>query len=67
MPSWVARLPKDVRYPAGGSLTSDEWKALLLVYSPIVVCYRAHFFSDFLRSLEYLVDSVHMGQMGKSR
>ncbi|EKM61709.1 uncharacterized protein PHACADRAFT_82310 [Phanerochaete carnosa HHB-10118-sp] len=37
MPSWVARLPKDVGYPAGGSLTSDKWKALLLVYGPIMI------------------------------
>ncbi|GJE84480.1 hypothetical protein PsYK624_005560 [Phanerochaete sordida] len=37
MPSWVARLPKEVGYPAGGNLTSDEWKALLLVYCPIVI------------------------------
>ncbi|GJF00872.1 hypothetical protein PsYK624_171740 [Phanerochaete sordida] len=37
MPAWVARLPKNVGYPAGGSLTSDEWKALLLVYGPIVI------------------------------
>ena len=37
MPSWVGRLPKKVGYPAGGSLTSDEWKAMLLAYGPIVV------------------------------
>lgn len=39
MPSWAARLPKDVGYPAGGSLTSDEWKCLLLIYGPLVVSY----------------------------
>ncbi|PSR77234.1 hypothetical protein PHLCEN_2v7995 [Hermanssonia centrifuga] len=37
MPSWVARLPKEVGYPAGGSLTSDEWKAMLLLYCPLVI------------------------------
>ena len=37
MPSWVARLPSEVGAPAGGSLTSDEWKGLALVYCPIVV------------------------------
>jgi hypothetical protein len=37
MPDWVARLPSQVGYPAGGSLTADEWKGLALVYSPIVV------------------------------
>ncbi|KAG2063843.1 hypothetical protein BDR04DRAFT_945156, partial [Suillus decipiens] len=39
MPSWVARLPDQVGYPAGGSLTSDEWKGLALVFCPIVVSY----------------------------
>ncbi|OCH83767.1 hypothetical protein OBBRIDRAFT_742729 [Obba rivulosa] len=37
MPRWVARLPSDVGYPAGGSLTSDEWKAMVLVYCLIVI------------------------------
>ena len=37
MPSWVARLPNQVGYPAGGSLSADEWKALVLVYCPAVV------------------------------
>ncbi|OCH86190.1 hypothetical protein OBBRIDRAFT_814722 [Obba rivulosa] len=37
MPSWVGRLPNDVGYPAGGSLTSDEWKAMVLVYLPLII------------------------------
>lgn len=37
MPSWVGRLPGKVGYPAGGSLTADEYKALALVYLPVVV------------------------------
>lgn len=37
MPSWVARLPTQIGYPAGGSLSADEWKCLGLVYGPIVV------------------------------
>ncbi|THG94335.1 hypothetical protein EW026_g7117 [Hermanssonia centrifuga] len=37
MPSWVARLPNKVGYPAGGSLTSDKWKAMLLLYCPLVI------------------------------
>ncbi|THH29183.1 hypothetical protein EUX98_g5001, partial [Antrodiella citrinella] len=37
MPSWVARLPTEVGAPAGGSLTSDEWKALAMVYGPLVI------------------------------
>lgn len=37
MPSWVGRMPRDVGYPAGGSLSADEYKALALVYCPIVV------------------------------
>lgn len=38
MPSWVGRLPHQVGYPAGGSLSADEYKALVLVYCPLVVC-----------------------------
>ncbi|KAG1836489.1 hypothetical protein C8R48DRAFT_680488 [Suillus tomentosus] len=30
-------LPDQVGYPAGGSLTSDEWKCLSLVFGPIVI------------------------------
>lgn len=41
MPDWVARVPNDVGYPAGGSLTSDEWKAMAMVYCPIVVRTRS--------------------------
>jgi hypothetical protein len=37
MPSWVARLPSQVGYPAGGSLTADEWKGLAMVYCPVIV------------------------------
>ncbi|KAH9948071.1 hypothetical protein B0H21DRAFT_690747, partial [Amylocystis lapponica] len=37
MPRWVARLPKDVGYPAGGSLTADEWKGMALNYCPAIV------------------------------
>jgi hypothetical protein len=35
---WVARLPHQVGYPAGGSLGADEWKGLAMVYCPVVVC-----------------------------
>ncbi|KZT60353.1 hypothetical protein CALCODRAFT_533217, partial [Calocera cornea HHB12733] len=34
MPTSYARLPTKVGYPAGGSLTSDEWRALAVVYGP---------------------------------
>ncbi|KAI0038184.1 hypothetical protein FA95DRAFT_1505991 [Auriscalpium vulgare] len=37
MPSWVARLPQQVGYPAGGSLSADEWKGMATVYGPIVI------------------------------
>ncbi|KAL5482971.1 hypothetical protein ACEPAI_9566 [Sanghuangporus weigelae] len=36
-PSWVGRLPHQVGYPAGGSLSTDEYKALVLVYCPIII------------------------------
>ena len=37
MPSWVGRLPSDVGYPAAGSLSADEYKAMALVYLPVIV------------------------------
>ncbi|KAL5535628.1 hypothetical protein ACEPAF_3722 [Sanghuangporus sanghuang] len=37
MPSWVGRLPRQVGYPAGGSLSADEYKALVLVYCPLII------------------------------
>lgn len=37
MPPWVARLPNQVGYPAGGNLTADEWKGMLLVFLPLIV------------------------------
>ncbi|KAJ7703334.1 hypothetical protein B0H17DRAFT_1194520 [Mycena rosella] len=37
MPSWVARLPNQVGYPAGGNLTADEWKGMLLVFCPLIL------------------------------
>ncbi|KII90042.1 hypothetical protein PLICRDRAFT_29188 [Plicaturopsis crispa FD-325 SS-3] len=37
MPAWVARLPSQVGYPAGGSLTADEYKGLAMVYCPVVL------------------------------
>lgn len=37
MPLWVARLPHKIGYPAGGSLTADEWKCLGMVFGPAVV------------------------------
>ncbi|KAI0038536.1 hypothetical protein FA95DRAFT_1505463 [Auriscalpium vulgare] len=37
MPSWVARLPQQVGYPAGGSLSADEWKGMATVYGPLVI------------------------------
>ncbi|KAH9920495.1 hypothetical protein B0H21DRAFT_781673 [Amylocystis lapponica] len=42
MPRWVARLPKDVGYPAGGSLTADEWKGMALNYCPAIPKPRMH-------------------------
>lgn len=60
MPVWAARLPKDVGYPAGGTLTSDEWKCLMLIYGPLVV--RKIFYLEFLSVLTMgYVDSTHLG------
>jgi hypothetical protein len=44
MSSWVTQLPNQVGCPAGGSLTSDEWKGLTLVFGPIVIYNRSHLF-----------------------
>ncbi len=64
MPEWVARMPKEVGYPAGGSLTSDEWKALAMVYCPIIV-------SCFLLWLKlylcFITDTADMGGMVECR
>ena len=46
MPSWVGRLPSDVGYPAAGSLSADEYKALALVYLPIIVCLTFNLIAD---------------------
>lgn len=43
MPSWVARLPNKVGLPAGGNLTSDEWKGMLLVFCPLIASYLRRF------------------------
>jgi hypothetical protein len=52
MPTWVPHLPSQVGYPAGGSLTADEWKGMALVYCPIVVrhflVYHSDLEADFL-------------------
>ncbi|KAJ7434858.1 hypothetical protein FB451DRAFT_1466078 [Mycena latifolia] len=37
MPSWVARLPTQVGYPAGGSLGADELKGMLLIFCPLII------------------------------
>ncbi|KAJ7739131.1 hypothetical protein B0H16DRAFT_1729525 [Mycena metata] len=37
MPSWVARLPNKVGLPAGGNLTSDEWKGMLFIFCPLIL------------------------------
>ncbi|EJU04200.1 hypothetical protein DACRYDRAFT_14360 [Dacryopinax primogenitus] len=34
MPRWFARLPSQIGEPTGASLTSDEWKALAILYGP---------------------------------
>ncbi|KAH9911971.1 hypothetical protein B0H21DRAFT_714183, partial [Amylocystis lapponica] len=37
IPRWAARLPHDVGYPAGGSLTADEWKGMAMNYCPAII------------------------------
>ncbi|KAJ7747444.1 hypothetical protein DFH07DRAFT_747766 [Mycena maculata] len=37
MPSWVARLPNKVGLPAGGNITSDEWKGMLFIFCPLIL------------------------------
>ncbi|KZO90608.1 hypothetical protein CALVIDRAFT_568941 [Calocera viscosa TUFC12733] len=37
IPGWYARLPSQVGYPAGGSLTSDEWCCLAVLYGPAAI------------------------------
>lgn len=58
MPSWIAHLPNQVGYPAGGLLAADEWKGMIMVYCPVIV-------SDEM-SLDSIllipgIDSLHLG------
>lgn len=48
MPSWVGRLPTKLGYSSGGSLTADEYKALVLAFLPIAVSYYYTFSHLFL-------------------
>lgn len=65
MPTWVARLPHQVGYPAGGSLAADEWKGLVMVYCPVVVCLHFHQ-NNLLVHTFFVPDSNGMGQMVSS-
>lgn len=71
MPSWVGRLPSRVGYPAGGSLTADEYKALVLVYCPIIVslssCFAAVFFYDLSFSFSDSFDLARVAATCSSR
>lgn len=62
MPEWLARLPRQVGYPAGGSLGADEWKCMAMAYCPIVV--RTHATSTCCRSpicRQLLIGTSHIG------
>ncbi|KIO10550.1 hypothetical protein M404DRAFT_21461 [Pisolithus tinctorius Marx 270] len=37
VPGLCGKLPTDIRIPAGGSLTADQWLLLTTVYGPIVI------------------------------
>ncbi|EJU01955.1 hypothetical protein DACRYDRAFT_15916 [Dacryopinax primogenitus] len=45
MLGWFARLPKQVGEPGGGSLTSDEWRAIAILYG-LAVIYTRHEVND---------------------
>ena len=55
MPDWVGRLPKDVGYPAGGSLNTDEYKALVLVYGPVIVSFTLFLVFMCIIQLQYIL------------
>ena len=68
MPAWVGRLPSDVGYPAAGSLSADEYKALALVYMPVIVldfCFLAHSSCPMIHSR--LVATFRLGGMATRR
>ena len=46
MPKWLGRMPSQIGYTAGGSLTADEYKTLALGYLPVIV--RNLYFSWFI-------------------
>jgi hypothetical protein len=60
MPPWVARLPTQIGYPAGGSLTADEWKGLGLIYGPIIVSSLLPYTYTFDTSRDIL-DTAYLG------
>ncbi|GBE78040.1 hypothetical protein SCP_0109220 [Sparassis crispa] len=37
LPNWTGRLPTDIGMPAGGSLTADQWKLLVITQAPIII------------------------------
>lgn len=36
-PPWLGRLPKHIGEPAGGNLSSDEWRILAEAYGPVIL------------------------------
>jgi hypothetical protein len=66
MPPWVARLPTQIGYPAGGSLTADEWKALGLVFGPIVVRFQL-FYEISILLVVFCLDTTDLGRVAPSR
>ena len=55
MPYSCGRLPQEIGIPAGGSLTADQWKNLVLVHGPIIVSLR---FSDRMLTRAVLSSQV---------
>ena len=48
VPSSCGKLPTDIGMPSGGSLTTDQWLLLAMVYGPIVVHASVLFSSPLL-------------------
>jgi hypothetical protein len=60
MPAWAGQLPQRVGYPAGGSLTADEYKVLVLLPVPMmVIIWLSHYYCTNKSQLPFVWDAYY--------
>lgn len=64
-PDWLGRIPSQIGVPAGGSLSADEWKALVLVFGPLAVCPNVAPFSCTTNSLFHPIAPCGLGRLDR--